>query len=48
MSGRKGEGQVDRLVDTLKWLFRARGLRYADIAAALGTSRTTLKRRFSR
>jgi transcriptional regulator with XRE-family HTH domain len=43
----KDQGQAPRLVEALKSLFRSHGLRHADIAAALGTSRTTLKRRLA-
>jgi len=39
--------QVPRLIGALKFLFRSRGLRYADIAATLGLSQTTLKRRLT-
>ena len=43
----KEQGQAPRLVEALKSLFRSHGLRHADIAEALGTSRTTLKRRLA-
>ena len=43
---RKGE-HVRLLVDTLKRLFRARGLTYRDIAAGMSVSEVTVKRWFS-
>jgi transcriptional regulator with XRE-family HTH domain len=47
MPNAKDQGQAARLTETLKSLFRAHGLRHADIAAALDISRTTLKRRLA-
>ncbi len=47
MAKKQQHDQTARLVDALKWLFRSRGLRYADIASALGLSHTTLKRRLA-
>jgi transcriptional regulator with XRE-family HTH domain len=43
---RKGE-HVKLLIDTLKRLFRARGLTYRDIAAGMSVSEVTVKRWFS-
>ena len=43
----KDQSQAPRLIEALKALFRSHGLRHADIAASLGLSRTTLKRRLS-
>lgn len=43
----KDNSQVERLLETLKWLFKSRGMRYVDVASALGVSRTTLKRRLA-
>jgi DNA-binding Xre family transcriptional regulator len=41
-------GDTQRLLAELKRLLKARGLRYADVAAALGLSEATVKRQLSR
>jgi len=40
-------GQTDLVLGELKRLLRDRGLRYGDVAAALGVSQTTVKRWFT-
>ena len=47
MRRKQGNDQTARVIDTLKGLFRARGMRHAEIADALGLSRSTLKRRLA-
>jgi len=41
-----GHQQVAVLIDTIKQLLRARGMRYRDIAAAIGVTERTVKRWF--
>lgn len=47
MTQKRHDDQTARLLQILKRLFKSRGLRYADIASALGLSLTTLKRRLT-
>ncbi len=47
MAQKRQDDQTARLLQILKRLFKSRGLRYADIATALGLSHTTLKRRLT-
>jgi transcriptional regulator with XRE-family HTH domain len=47
MAQKRQDDQTARLLKVLKRLFKSRGLRYADIASALGLSHTTLKRRLA-
>jgi transcriptional regulator with XRE-family HTH domain len=47
MARERRSDQVARLVEALKFQFRSRGLRYADVASSLGLSHTTLKRRLA-
>jgi transcriptional regulator with XRE-family HTH domain len=47
MAQKRHDDQTARLLKVLKRLFKSRGLRYADIASALGLSHTTLKRRLA-
>ena len=45
MATKQANDQTTQIIDTLKGLFRSRGMRHAEIAEMLGLSRTTLKRR---